>query len=342
MVTYLSKSFKSLIGTIVSLLLFFQWTWLLSCSVNQQQNDKNTTDTKPASENQLKENISKEEHNHDTTNKPYSLANLVEQYPSDFSIQKLGPTWNWKTEAEPYPLLLYGEGTLNHGAIHLVCHLTQKGILYGRYRHSNGTQLDVNGYIKKNGDIDVQLGHGNETSFMSLYPLDNQSTQTKYPYFGKWGKKEAPVEITFRLGKEFFPAHWDEFNEEDSRKGKQAELETKFRNAPFDNDDDEKISNALLGYQLYRLYVTDWHRAQDYYPLRDKYYVRTVVNGIKRSADTQFRYEITCNASHLKLYSNSETFTQLDYPQEIIFKGFFDRYIDETLIFTYAVPVRAY
>ena len=91
-----------------------------------------------------------------------------------------------------------GHGNISGNDVSVNCLLSENGQLIGRYRHVNGTTLDVNGYIDSQTDIlHIRLGHGNEQSELVLSPDDQDPTDSKYDYSGTWGKRHKPASFSF-------------------------------------------------------------------------------------------------------------------------------------------------
>ena len=142
---------------------------------------------------------------------PDNLARFATSYPSELRIQSIGKEWDWTTVSPQEGQLLYGEGIIQYpqeSPVWMVCVVTKDGYIYGRYFHSNGIQLDINGIVQLNGDIKMQLGHGNEISNMNLYPIPSASSSNEFAYSGTWGKNDKAIDITFfekshKLGYQF-------------------------------------------------------------------------------------------------------------------------------------------
>lgn len=289
------------------------------------------------------ENKKEDKKNIEEKNEKPGLAALISNFPSDFNIKSFGINWNWDTDIPKDGITISGEGILSNHTFRIIGYISQTGNIYGRYYNSNSIQLDVNGFIKENGDIKIQLGHADETSFMNLYPQKSKSNGVDFPYFGEWGKNNKTVEITIKIGKEFIPDDMPTFiSNSENEKSYQAELESRFNNSTKDrNEDNKEIENAILGFNLYEAFKNNPYVSQ-YVPLGEEYYIRTVINNIHYSNDSDFKYVLNCEYSHIRLYSNSDKFRELSYPIEIVFKGILDRFIDGELVFTYVIPLRAY
>lgn len=91
---------------------------------------------------------------------------------------------------------LRGTGELNDGRITVECFLTEDGQIHGRYHHQNGTNLDMNGYIRPDESLYIQLGHGSYKSDWYLYPVSDELSGT-YRYEGTWGKNNKYTYIVF-------------------------------------------------------------------------------------------------------------------------------------------------
>ncbi len=88
---------------------------------------------------------------------------------------------------------VYGKGFISHSDVMLDAYLEPNGEIHGRYTNEKNIRLDANGYMDRNGNIRIQLGHGAETSYWTLYH------QSGFFYRGPWGKKELPSALTFEL-----------------------------------------------------------------------------------------------------------------------------------------------
>lgn len=94
-------------------------------------------------------------------------------------------------------VLYRGEGKINDNDVAVKFALSPNGEMVGRYRHSNGTTLDLNGYIdSETGDLLVHLGHKKYQSDWKLTPDAENSTVSEYVYQGKWGSKQLPSTLT--------------------------------------------------------------------------------------------------------------------------------------------------
>lgn len=85
-------------------------------------------------------------------------------------------------------------GAIDGNSVRMRCWLTEDGEIHGRYTHENGTKLDANGYIKPDGDLYIQLGHGSSKSEWRLSPVVSESGLR---YEGTWGRKNKPSYLTF-------------------------------------------------------------------------------------------------------------------------------------------------
>lgn len=91
---------------------------------------------------------------------------------------------------------LTATGAISNHNVSLKCWLTEDGEIHGRYRHDNGTTLDVNGYIAADGSLYIQLGHDSEKSEWRLYPVSDEASGT-YRYEGTWGKRNLESYLVF-------------------------------------------------------------------------------------------------------------------------------------------------
>ena len=92
---------------------------------------------------------------------------------------------------------LNGSGDINDYAIDVSLIMNRYGTLIGRYHHSNGTNLDLNGYVDTySGALYIRLGHANNStlSHWTLYP--EASYGNGFSYEGTWGKSALPSELT--------------------------------------------------------------------------------------------------------------------------------------------------
>lgn len=93
---------------------------------------------------------------------------------------------------------LKGEGEISHHDVTIRCILTENGELHGRYYNPNGITLDLNGYLRVNGDLYIQLGHDSEKSEWILTFVGNDG-RGGCRYEGTWGKVHKPTSMTIRL-----------------------------------------------------------------------------------------------------------------------------------------------
>lgn len=95
--------------------------------------------------------------------------------------------------------LIDGQGKINKSNVEIHCVLKSNGQLIGRYRHENGTTLDVNGYIDSDTDeLRIRLGHGRELSKWTLSPLKEKSSDNGFEYSGTWGKRNLESTMTLK------------------------------------------------------------------------------------------------------------------------------------------------
>lgn len=124
----------------------------------------------------------------------------VEDYPD----VKLGSekAWNkYVKDLSPDDILFEGHGFLSKHDVSVNCVLLSNGQLIGRYHNSNGTNLDLNGYIiPATGELKIHLGHSyNKTlSNWSLSPVESNPEEGTFIYEGTWGKKNLPSQMTFK------------------------------------------------------------------------------------------------------------------------------------------------
>lgn len=91
---------------------------------------------------------------------------------------------------------LTATGSIDGKNVTMHCWLTEDGEIHGRYRHENGTALDANGYLKSDGSLYIQLGHGSEKSDWNLSPVNSELSDA-YRYEGYWGRKQKPSYLVF-------------------------------------------------------------------------------------------------------------------------------------------------
>lgn len=124
--------------------------------------------------------------------------------PKSFELQKFGSDVNFDKFASnlnPSDMTQFtAEGVLGESEFRMYGIVTPDGNLLGRYRHENGTTLDVNGKVDAlDGSITIDLGHGSEHSKMNLRPLDSLDSSDKLEYKGEWGKKKKNVDLRFKI-----------------------------------------------------------------------------------------------------------------------------------------------
>lgn len=86
-----------------------------------------------------------------------------------------------------------GSGIIRNNSVTTDFYIEPDGSIHGRYHNANGVSLDVNGYMDRNGNIRLRLGHDAETSYWTLYH------QEGFRYTGYWGRQDVPSSITFRI-----------------------------------------------------------------------------------------------------------------------------------------------
>lgn len=72
-------------------------------------------------------------------------------------------------------------------------YLEPNGEIHGRYFNPNGIKLDANGYVESDGTLRIQLGHGSETSWLTITPRSGGA----YGYRGTWGSKGKSAAFSF-------------------------------------------------------------------------------------------------------------------------------------------------
>lgn len=160
-----------------------------------------------------------------------NLSRYINSYPTTFSIRNLGKNWDWASDYHPEDVILFSEGILDKSFFRMVTYLTPSGYLYGRYYNDNGTSLDVNGYVKRNGNIEIQLGHKSEASYMTLSPSEDISTDQSFAYQGVWGKKKKSVDLIFYPNDSYFMNNLTDFSNIEFSK-----LHEDFINGDLDGD----------------------------------------------------------------------------------------------------------
>ncbi len=141
-----------------------------------------------------------------------SLMRYVGSNPSAYSIRKMGKDWNWKSDGSEGDVPVVGEGYLGLSPVRIVAYISPKGYLYGRYYSGNGMQLDVNGYLDSNCELRIQLGHGNETSYMRLL----EDADFDNVYTGAWGRGNKSVSFLFDYFSSDYSADPADFSNFDS------------------------------------------------------------------------------------------------------------------------------
>lgn len=103
--------------------------------------------------------------------------------------------WKKYLSTSSYPRY-NGVGNIGDYDVSFNIELHPDGTITGRYYNTNGTKLDVNGYIESSsGDLHIHLGHGSELSNWTLSPISHASSTSKYVYEGTWGRKNRPSHI---------------------------------------------------------------------------------------------------------------------------------------------------
>ncbi|MCH5346646.1 MAG: hypothetical protein J1E63_06015 [Muribaculaceae bacterium] len=100
-------------------------------------------------------------------------------------------------------LFLIGEGNIGSDSVTAKCRYNVvEGTMSGRYRHENGTTLDLNGMVLSGGnELIINLGHKSNKTFstMTLHPVESETAKGRYVFKGQWGKSHKPIKITFTV-----------------------------------------------------------------------------------------------------------------------------------------------
>lgn len=124
-------------------------------------------------------------------------------YPDYMTDEPIGDNWcssNVVSFARNEGLINYymsAKGEINGYEVGFEAILASDNRIYGRYMHSNGTKLDVNGVIDSYGNLIIKLGHGSATSYWVL--KNRSSSDNCIGYDGTWGRKSLPswLQITY-------------------------------------------------------------------------------------------------------------------------------------------------
>lgn len=122
-------------------------------------------------------------------------------YYPDYTIKT---DYNWIEAAVPEidsadGIILNGYGHINNSDISVNVILLDNGQIVGRYHHSNGTKLDLNGYVDpSSGNLYIKLGHAYDSteSQWTLWPISTDKERGVYVYEGEWGKNNKPSMLT--------------------------------------------------------------------------------------------------------------------------------------------------
>ena len=90
---------------------------------------------------------------------------------------------------------LKASGNINGSSVKFEAAIMKDGRIYGRYKHSNGTKLDVNGIIDKDGNLVIKLGHGSATSYWVLHKSFSEGNGQIVNYTGTWGKHDLHSDL---------------------------------------------------------------------------------------------------------------------------------------------------
>lgn len=123
-------------------------------------------------------------------------------YYPDYTIKSDN---NWIEAAVPEidqadGIVLNGYGDIDYTDISVKVILLDNGQVVGRYYNSNGTKLDLNGYVDpSSGNLYIKLGHAYDSteSHWSLRPVSTDNRQGIYAYEGEWGKSRKSSRLTF-------------------------------------------------------------------------------------------------------------------------------------------------
>lgn len=105
-------------------------------------------------------------------------------------------------ESPTNDIVLEGEGMISNHQVDVVCVLHPDGTVIGRYHNTNGTNLDLNGYIEPDSrNLKIHLGHEDNKTLSNwiLSPQDCETGQSSYHYVGTWGRKNLPSELTLKI-----------------------------------------------------------------------------------------------------------------------------------------------
>lgn len=135
-----------------------------------------------------------------------SAANLVssdayEVYATIISDESMGDKWR-NTDFIKNAYLdnmvareLSAMGNINGNSVRFDAVQLKNGTIYGRYNHSNGTKLDVNGVEDADENLIIKLGHGSATSYWVLHKDYLEDTGNAVVYCGTWGRNNLNSDL---------------------------------------------------------------------------------------------------------------------------------------------------
>ena len=130
-----------------------------------------------------------------------SSADAYEIYPDFISDESMGDNWRSTdfikrvTNGNQVAKQLSATGTIKGNSIRFEAVQLKNGRIYGRYNHSNGTKLDVNGVEDSDGNLIIKLGHGSAISYWVLHKNYHEDSGNVIVYSGSWGRNNADTDL---------------------------------------------------------------------------------------------------------------------------------------------------
>ncbi len=134
----------------------------------------------------------------------HNSSEAYDIYPSYLTDEKMGDDWRStdliQNAIKNNSVAFYadGEGDIDGSSVNLQIACLNDGRLYGRYAHSNGIKLDVNGAFDSKNNLVIKLGHQSETSYW-VFHYKGTTEDNILVYEGSWGKRNKPSNLRLRI-----------------------------------------------------------------------------------------------------------------------------------------------
>ncbi len=124
-------------------------------------------------------------------------SDVYDNYSSYLTDETLGDDWTSNEvirqaiEDNSIVFEIFATGSIKENPVKFYAVRLKDGRILGRYKHSNGTKLDINGVEDCEGNMVLKLGHKSATSYWVLHKKYTEDGGKTTIYSGSWGKANS-------------------------------------------------------------------------------------------------------------------------------------------------------